>query len=110
VHSWAHAQVSWDARDGTYTARQLEDIFSQHGAVADVVLRQPKQKRSGGGAKGSAFVEMGSLEAAAAAARAVNGRPEQPLLVVPFSKARCTRLISIYHCSGTCDWLPYSLF
>lgn len=75
-------QVSWDARDGSYTAKELMQIFSAHGPVSDVVVRQPKKKKS----KGSAFVEMGTLEAAAAAACAVNGRPDLPLLVVPFSK------------------------
>ncbi len=45
-------------------------------------MRQPGRKKS----KGSAFVEMGSMEAAAAAAKAQNGSPDAPLLVVPFTK------------------------
>ena len=52
------------------------------GEVSDVVMRQPGKKKS----KGSAFVEMGTLEAAASAATAQNGSPDAPLLVVPFSK------------------------
>ena len=52
------------------------------GEVSDVVMRQPGKKKS----KGSAFVEMGTLEAAASAARAQNGSPHAPLLVVPFNK------------------------
>ena len=90
---YAPRQVSWDARDGGYTSEQLRGVFSAHGPVADVVIRAPKQaKRAAGGAarsgssKGSAFVEMGTLEGAAAAARAANGLPDRPLLVVPFSK------------------------
>ncbi len=75
-------QVSWDAKDGSYTANELREVFSVHGPVADVVMRQPKKKKS----KHSAFVQMGTLEAAAAAARASNGHPNLPLLVVPFSK------------------------
>lgn len=89
--------MSWDGRDGSYTSEQLREVFGAHGPVADVVIRAPKQKRSGS-AKGSAFVEMGTLEAAAAAARAVNGRADQPLLVVPFIKvSRQSRLcIAVY--------------
>ncbi|CAL8470750.1 g10292 [Coccomyxa elongata] len=75
-------KVSWDAKDGSYTANELREVFSVHGPVADVVMRQPKKKKS----KHSAFVQMGTLEAAATAARASNGRPDLPLLVVPFSK------------------------
>lgn len=75
-------QVSWDAKDGSYTANELREVFSVHGPVADVVMRQPKKKKR----KHSAFVQMGTLEAAAAAARASNGHPNLPLLVVPFSK------------------------
>lgn len=52
------------------------------GEVSDVVMRQPGKKKS----KGSAFVEMGTMEAAASAARAQNGSPDAPLLVVPFNK------------------------
>lgn len=80
-------QVSWDAKDGSYTAEELRQVFSAHGPVSDVVIRQSKKK-----SKGSAFVEMGTLEAAAAAAGAHNGRSELPLLVVPFSKASASWL------------------
>ncbi|EIE22754.1 DnaJ-domain-containing protein [Coccomyxa subellipsoidea C-169] len=76
-------KVSWDARDGGYTAEELRAVFSAHGPVSDVVMRQPKKKKK---STSSAFVEMGTLEAAAAAARAANGRSDLPLLVVPFSK------------------------
>lgn len=75
--------MSWDARDGGYTAEELRAVFSAHGPVSDVVMRQPKKKKK---STSSAFVEMGTLEAAAAAARAANGRSDLPLLVVPFSK------------------------
>ncbi len=90
-HTACILQVSWDARDGSYTAEQLREIFRAHGPVADVVIRQAKKK-----SKGSAFVEMGTLEAAAAAARAHNGRPEMPLLVVPFSKVRAPQVLDLH--------------
>ena len=78
------AQVTWDARQGQYTAEKLRLIFGIHGTVSDVVMRQSGKKKS----KASAFVEMSSLEAAAAAAKAQNGGPDAPLLVVPFNKVR----------------------
>ena len=46
-------------------------------------MRQQSKKRK---SKASAFVEMATLEGAAAAARAQNGTPDAPLLVVPFNK------------------------
>ena len=75
-------QVTWDERLGGYTAGKLEEIFERHGEVSDIVMRQQSKKRS----KASAFVEMATLEGAAAAAAAQNGRPDAPLLVVPFNK------------------------
>ena len=82
-------QVTWDTRQRDYTAPELERIFGSHGLVSDVVIRQTSKKKG----KGSAFVEMSTLEAAAIAAQAQNGSPDAPLLVVPFNKAslrRCT--------------------
>ena len=75
-------QVTWDERHGGYTAGKLEEIFERHGEVSDIVMRQQGKKKS----KASAFVEMATLEGAAAAAKAQNGRPDAPLLVVPFNK------------------------
>lgn len=72
----------WDERQGQYTAEELQHIFERHGRVSDIVMRQGSKKKS----KASAFVEMASLEAAAAAAAAQNGSPDAPLLVVPFNK------------------------
>ena len=83
-------QVTWDARQKDYTAPELERIFGAHGLVSDVVIRQTGRKKG----KGSAFVEMGTLEAAASAAKAQNGSPDAPLLVVPFNKA------SLRRCAG----------
>ena len=80
-------QVTWDARQKDYTAPELERIFGAHGLVSDVVIRQTGKKKG----KGSAFVEMSTLEAAATAAKAQNGSPDAPLLVVPFNKASLRR-------------------
>ena len=80
-------QVTWDARQKDYTAPELEQIFGAHGLVSDVVIRQTSKKKG----KGSAFVEMSTLEAAATAAKAQNGSPDAPLLVVPFNKASLCR-------------------
>ena len=77
-------QVTWDERQGAYTAGKLEEIFERHGEVSDIVMRQQSKKKS----RASAFVEMATLEGAAAAAAAQNGRPDAPLLVVPFHKVR----------------------
>lgn len=83
-------QVTWDERHGGYTAGKLEEIFERHGEVSDIVMRQQGKRKS----KASAFVEMATLEGAAAAAKAQNGRPDAPLLVVPFNK------VKVCLCSG----------
>ena len=81
-------QVTWDERQGGYTAGKLEKIFERHGKVSDIVMRQQSKKKS----KASAFVEMAALEGAAAAAQSQNGEPDAPLLVVPFHKVRASAL------------------
>ena len=68
-------------QDGEYGAAQLRAIFTAHGPVEDVVLREGKKR------KGSALVVMADAAGAAAAAAAVNGPLSNPLLVVPFLKA-----------------------
>ena len=50
--------------------------------MADVVLREPRKKKS----TGSALIVMGTAAGAAAAAQAQNGNPANGLLVVPFLK------------------------
>ena len=72
------------AQDGSYTSEQLRSIFGRHGEVADVVLREPKKKKS----TGSALVVMATPVGAAAAADAQNGDVDNGLLVVPFLKVR----------------------
>lgn len=57
-------QVTWQRSEGEYTVEELQQAFSQHGPVVDVVLLQSKKK-----AKGSALVQMGTLPSAAAAAQ-----------------------------------------
>lgn len=74
-------RVSWDPHVSTYSSQQLRDAFAVHGLVEDVIFKEQKKKR-----KASALVVMGSLEAAEAAANAVCGRPDDPLLVVPYFK------------------------
>lgn len=78
-------KVSWmrgSGDDGGYTAPMLRQIFSEHGAVEDVVVKEGKKK------KGSALVVMATKEGAAAAAGSVNGALSNPLLVVPLAKVR----------------------
>ena len=74
--------MTWNERQGNYTAGKLEEIFERHGEVSDIVMRQQGKKKG----KASAFVEMATLAGAAAAAQAQNGGPDAPLLVVPFHK------------------------
>ncbi len=74
-----HPPAPW--QDGEYSAVQLRQVFSAHGPVEDVVLREGKKR------KGSALVVMADAAGAARAADAVNGALANPLLVVPFNKA-----------------------
>lgn len=75
-------KVTWDKHSSSYSVNELQHIMGKHGAVEDIVLVESKKKK-----KGSALVVMQSLEAAQAAAEAVNGTLRNPLLVVPFAKA-----------------------
>lgn len=77
-------KVTWD-KQGTrssYSVDDLRQIMNRHGPVEDIVLTQSKKKK-----KGSALVVMQTLESARAAAEAVNGSFDNPLLVVPLAKA-----------------------
>ncbi len=75
-------KVTWDKHSSSYSVDELKQIMGKHGAVEDIVLVESKKKK-----KGSALVVMQSLEAAQAAAEAVNGSLRNPLLVVPLAKA-----------------------
>jgi DnaJ family protein C protein 17 len=75
-------KVTWDKHSSSYSVDELKQIMGKHGAVEDIVLVESRKKR-----KGSALVVMQSLEAAQAAAEAVNGNLRNPLLVVPLAKA-----------------------
>lgn len=92
-------KVTWQRSEGEYTVEELQQAFSQHGPVVDVVLLQSKKK-----AKGSALVQMGTLPSAAAAAQAVNGDLAKPLLVVPFSRAPETLAV---HRQGSSSPTPH---
>lgn len=74
-------KVTWDKHSSSYSVDELKQIMGKHGAVEDIVLVESRKK------KGSALVVMQSLEAAQAAAEAVNGSLRNPLLVVPLAKA-----------------------
>lgn len=71
-------KVSWLCEAGDYTATDLKNVFSVHGPVADVIMRESKKK-----SKGSALVVMATEQGADAACRVVNGKLFNPLLVVP---------------------------
>ncbi|DBB01120.1 hypothetical protein WJX77_003151 [Trebouxia sp. C0004] len=75
-------KVTWDKHSSSYFVDELKHIMGKHGAVEDIVLVESKKRK-----KGSALVVMQSLEAAQAAAEAVNGSLRNPLLVVPLAKA-----------------------
>lgn len=51
-------KVSWDAGGGSsgYSADRLRAIFSQHGSIQDVVVKDKKAKKDGGGQKGGRWV------------------------------------------------------
>lgn len=75
-------KASWSRPGLEYDAAALRRIFSAHGEVEDVVMREGKKR------KGRALVVMATREGAAAAAAAVNGELSDPLLVVPLDKVR----------------------
>lgn len=76
-------KVTWDKTGSNgYGVEQLRELFSKHGNVEDIVLRNAKKKT-----KGSALVMMQTLDGAIAASEAVNGNSANPLLVVPLAKA-----------------------
>lgn len=58
---------------GSYSEEQLQSIFAQHGAVEDVIVRQPKKR-----GKGSALIIMSSLQVWIAIHR--HSRSSQPVL------------------------------
>ncbi|DBA69623.1 TPA: hypothetical protein ACH3X2_012689 [Trebouxia sp. C0005] len=76
-------KVTWDKHSSSYSVDELRQIMGKHGAVEDIMLVESKKKKK----KGSALVVMQSLDAAQAAAEAVNGTLRNPLLVVPLAKA-----------------------
>ena len=51
-------KVSWDRRDGGYTAAQLREVFEAYGPVVDIVMRDSKKKPD----KGSALVIMAATQ------------------------------------------------
>eukprot|EP00891_Asterochloris_glomerata_P005995 jgi/Astpho2/5995/Aster-03952 len=75
-----HRAVSWDKGSAQHDAASLRCIFERHGRVEDVVLKAGKKRSS------SALVVMSTLDAAIAAAEAVNGDLQEPLQTVPLSK------------------------
>ena len=75
-------KVSWTRPGIEYTSADLRRIFSVHGEVEDIVLREAKKR------KGSALVVMATKEAAEKAAQNVHGELSNPLLVIPLTKVR----------------------
>jgi len=75
-------KVSWTRPGIEYTSADLRRIFSVHGEVEDVVLREAKKR------KGSALVVMATKEAALKAGEAVHGELSNPLLAIPLTKVR----------------------
>jgi DnaJ family protein C protein 17 len=72
-------KVSWTRPGIEYTSSDLRRIFSVHGEVEDVVLREAKKR------KGSALVVMVTVESAKKAAASVHGELSNPLLVIPLT-------------------------
>ncbi|KAL6759589.1 DnaJ-domain-containing protein [Haematococcus lacustris] len=83
-------KVSWDASSRQYTADELRRIFSAHGSVQDVVVRESRRKSSKssnpGRVKASALVVLASPEEVARAASSLCGDLADPLLVLPLAK------------------------
>jgi DnaJ family protein C protein 17 len=75
-------KVSWTRPGIEYTSTDLRRIFSVHGEVEDVVLREAKKR------KGSALVVMATKEAALKAGETVHGDLLNPLLAIPLIKVR----------------------
>ena len=73
-------KVSWSRPGFEYSISHLRTIFSAHGAVEDVVMREGKKR------KGSALVVMDTREGARKAGDSVNGELSNPLLVIPLTK------------------------
>ncbi|GFH30567.1 J domain-containing protein, partial [Haematococcus lacustris] len=73
-----------------YTADELRRIFSTHGSVQDVVVRESRRKSSKssnpGRVKASALVVLASPEEVARAANSLCGDLADPLLVLPLAK------------------------
>lgn len=76
-------KVTWDrSREGAledYAAEKLRKVFSEFGAVEDIIIKEEVRKKK----KGSALVVMGAEAGAAAAIGAVCGDLSNPLLVKP---------------------------
>jgi len=75
-------KVTWDPSSRDYSGDELRDIFAEHGAVEDVILRDRKNRK-----KASAVVVMTDEGGAMRAAGSVCGDVAEPLLVVPLLKA-----------------------
>lgn len=73
-------KVSWEKVGEDYTAERLREIFSEFGAVEDVVIKSSKKK-------GSALVVMANKDAVVAATGSVCGSLSNPLLVLPLQPA-----------------------
>ena len=73
-------KVSWTRPGLEYDAGQLRRIFSAHGVVEDVVMREGKKR------KGSALVVMATMEGVKKASESLNGEISNPLLVIPLTK------------------------
>lgn len=73
-------KVSWTRPGIEYTSTDLRRIFSVHGEVEDVVLREGKKR------KGSALVVMATKEGASKAGESVHGELSNPLLAIPLTK------------------------
>jgi DnaJ family protein C protein 17 len=76
-------KVSWTRPGIEYTSTDLRRIFSVHGQVEDVVLREAKKRK-----KGSALVVMATVEAAERVAQNVHGELSNPLLVIPLTSGK----------------------
>jgi DnaJ family protein C protein 17 len=72
-HLFRTVKVTWREDVSDYPVAKLRDIFSRHGTVEDVVIREGKKK------KGSALVVFSELKSAAEASNAVHGDATNPL-------------------------------
>ncbi|WCJ33112.1 DNAJ heat shock N-terminal domain-containing protein [Euphorbia peplus] len=76
-------KVSWEKGGEDYTAESLKELFSEFGAVEDILISSSRKKRS-------ALVQMATKEAAVAATGNVYGNLSNPLLVLPVKQAAAT--------------------